>query len=304
MLQQLDILTRAVSEMEVETVGSVLPDDLCISNTPKPVILQKLDELFTFYRLYQNTALDIVLLNKEADGSVNLVLVGNYSRHFLPLHIRMLSPVDFDVSLIEDELLYSHLETDQNSRIEIGFFKDECRDFNPTSRYIRRHTECQLLLKDLEGLENCELDLNLLECWLDNATEVYESISPEQLQFRSCFFLYKYYNILWEFKELMEFESAIEDALEAYNEINALQLSVSEAGGASPVRDWLAEQRWLYEETVNLKRYRYLLAERKPLVKITAFCDLYINTKDLIRVISFLDLFEMHDHSLSDHQLS
>lgn len=297
MLQHLDILNRAVSEMEVNSIGTMLPDDLCVSNTPKPVILQKLEELFTFYKLYQNTALNVELLNKETDQSVNLVLIGNHSRHFLPLNIKMLSSMDFDARLIQDDVLYEHLNLDPTFRIEMGFFKDESRDFVPTASYLHQNAECHLLLQDLEGLENCELDLPLLECWLDNATEVYESISPYQLQFRSCFFLYKYYNILWEFKELMEFESSIEDALEMYSDINSVQLSAA-AGGAviDPVQDWLAEQRWLYEETVSLKRFKYLLEEEKTVVKITAFCDLYIRTEELVRVIRFLDLFESHDN--------
>lgn len=297
MLQHLNILTRAVSEMEVKDIGAILPDDLCVSNAPMAVVLQKLDELFTFYQLYQNTMLDIVVLGKELDSSVNVVLIGNYSRHFLPLNIKMLSSMDFDVRLLNDTGLYAHLDLDQTFKIEMGFFKDESRDFCPTTSYLHLNTECQLLLQDLESLENCELDLPLLECWLDNATEMYESISPGELQYRSCFFLYKYYNILWEFKELIEFESAIEDALEMYSDVCSLQLSAVSGDNADvPFEGWLAEQRWLYEETVNLKRYRYLLEEENPLVKITAFCDLYIKSEELIRVIRFLDLFEQHDY--------
>lgn len=282
---------RALSTMDIALVSCLLSEKIVVSNTSREFILLKISDVFKIFQLYKNDTLLIYATRPRVAFDFNpFILVGNKSRHYIACSLKQIGIDEWEFRDDECHYAFPHLNLDCYRKIELAFFKDEMINFVPSNKYYTETKKYQARIDDLISLSEDELDINILEYWLDEASDDYAALTPYRLQFRSCFLFYKYYNILLEFKDLSELEYAISDANLTFESFLLPMQSNSDL--EHEISEWMAEYAWLYEDIQNLKKYSYLIEANESRLRIAALANINYNKEDLEKALKFMAFFE------------
>lgn len=241
-------LIKAISDLDITSIGDILEDELTYQDVSKELFLEKLNEAFDKFKTeddflipYEGKCNSEGCSNKSKNG---VAFVGNISGRYLNLIIEL-----FDDCKIKDvyhcsDFCPTAFELDENKRsISINVYLDEKVKFHKTKVFKSIDEEAVNAIKELSQFENKIISSEDLKRWKEKYESLYNQLELSILYKN----LNKFSSYFYHVKDLcsyLECENEAQTALKEY--------SNSDINNEMELLVWLVKYESLFKKLILL----------------------------------------------------